>query len=163
MEPAELIARYRTKGVLLDTNLLVLLAIGIYRPNRVATFKRTKKYTSEDFSLVDRIVGSFDRRITTPHILTEAHSLARQLPEAEHSGVAAVFRHLIEEMFEVHVPAVEAAATKVYPRLGLTDSAIIEASAGILVVTDDLPLSLALSKLGRDVINLNHIRLEIWT
>lgn len=154
---------YRSKGVLVDTNILVLLAVGTYQIRRIKTFNRTKAYSVEDFRLVSHLVCSFDRRITTPHILAEAHSLARQLDKREYEGLAAAFRKLIDEMFEVHVPATEVALGKIYPRLGLTDSAILKASDGVLVLTDDQSLSLALEGLGRHAININHIRTDYWT
>jgi hypothetical protein len=163
VELAELIARYRTKGVLVDTSLLVLLAVGIYLPGRITSFKRTKQYTIEDFYLVINLIHEFERRITTPHLLTEAHSFARQLEKREYDGLAAAFRKLIKEMFEIHVPATDVISEKSYPRLGLADSAIIKASPGVLVLTADAGLESELSRLGRHAININHLRTEYWT
>ena len=82
MEPSQLIAKYRGKGVLLDTNLMLLLAVGLYKRERISSFKRTDQYTARDFSLVADIISKFDRRITTPHILAETDNLTRQLPVA---------------------------------------------------------------------------------
>jgi len=163
MEPAQLIAKYRRLGVLLDTNLMVLLAIGYYDRKRISSFKRTLQYTHQDFSLLAGIVGQFDRAVTTPHILAEADNLTRQLPEREHRAIAAITARLVEGLFEVYVPSKMAARHERYPILGLTDCATIEAAEQALVLTDDFPLANILAHLGRGVINLNHLRPLAWS
>ena len=158
MGPDELVAKHRGKKVLVDTNLLVLLAIGMYRRARISTFNRTRQYTQEDFDLLVRLIALFHTRIVTPHIFAEADNLTRQMPRAEHVAVAAVMTKIIAGTFEIYCPSVDAAQHKNYPKLGLTDCTIIEASPNALVVTDDLRLSSILPSLGRDAININHIR-----
>ena len=158
MDPAQLIKHYRTKGALLDTNLMVLLAVGLYRPERISTFNRTRQYTQDDFSLVAGTIGSFERRVTTPHILAEADNLTRQLPGREHGAVAAIMAPLIEDFFEIYSPSATAVRHERYSNLGLTDCVTIAATNEILVITDDFRLSNILTHLGRDAININHIR-----
>jgi hypothetical protein len=158
MEPLQLIAKYRGKGVLLDTNLMVLLAVGLYKCERISSFKRTDQYTARDFSLVADIISKFDRRITTPHILAETDNLTRQLPTREHRAVAAIMAPLVETLFEIYSPSAEAVRHQRYSTLGLTDCVTIASTADILVITDDLTLSSILTHLGRDAININHIR-----
>ncbi len=154
--------KYRSKGALIDTNLMVLIAVGSYRIDRIATFKRTIQYTSEDYQLMMRIMIHFERRITTPHILTEVDNLTRQLPEAEHQALAQTMARLIANLFEIHIPATDAIQTRNYPRVGLTDCVTISASNEVLTITDDFQLSGLLSQLGRDVVNINHIRPLGW-
>lgn len=158
MDPAQLVAKYRRKGVLLDTNLMVLLAIGLYKRERIPSFKRTDQYTESDFDLVARIVANFERRITTPHILAETDNLTRQLPAREHRAVAAIMAPLVEKLFEIYSPSAAAMRHQRYSTLGLTDCVTIACAADVLVITDDLTLSNILSHLGRDAININHIR-----
>lgn len=158
MEPLQLIAKCRGKGVLLDTNLMVLLAVGYYNIARIASFKRTNQYTADDFSLVHRIVAQFERRVTTPQILAETDNLTRQLPAREHSAVAGVMARLVERLFEISLPSAEAVRHPRYPLLGLTDCVTIACAIDSLVITDDLILFSILSHLGRDAININHIR-----
>lgn len=162
MNPAQLITKYQNKGILLDTNLMVLLGIGLYKRERISSFKRTIQYTEDDFSLVARVVGRFDRRVTTPHILAEADNLMRQLPAREHRAVAAIMAPLVESLFESYSPSAPAMRNEKYLTLGLTDCVTIAAADEILVITDDFPLSNILSHLGRDAININHIRTLTW-
>ncbi len=75
----ELIARYRKAGILVDTNLLLLLFMGNFQPARITTFKRTQQFVEEDFQLLMLLLGYFDKIITTPNILTEVSNLSGQL------------------------------------------------------------------------------------
>jgi hypothetical protein len=163
VNPLDVIEGYRTKGILLDTNLFVLLAVGICRPTRISSFKRTSQYTPEDFSFVARLVDRFTRRITTPHILAEADNLTRQLPQADHRALAATMTFLTTDLLEVYVPSAEAVRDLRYADLGLTDCVTVAATNETLVITDDFRLSNILAGLGRDAININHIRPLYWT
>jgi len=100
--------KYKSKGVLVDTNLMVLVVIGSYSKNRILTFKRTIQYTLEDHDLILQIITNFPRRITTPHILAEVDNLTRQLPQAEHRAVSATIMQVVSGLFEVYVPSANA-------------------------------------------------------
>lgn len=158
MGPAELLQKYKRKGVLFDTNLLLLLAIGMYSTHRIGTFDRTQKYTIEDYGLILRIAKFFDRRVTTPNILTEVDNLARQLDTREYHAIHRVLFDLITTSFEVYLKSSEATQMAVYPAVGLTDCVTMGVSGDVLVITDDFELFGRLSGLGRDCININHIR-----
>lgn len=41
----------RTRGILIDTNLLVLLLVGAVNRDRIPKFKRTRGYTADDWDL----------------------------------------------------------------------------------------------------------------
>lgn len=154
----ELLAKYRSKGVLVDTNLMLLMVVGSYAPERITTFKRTQQYRPEDYLLLLRILKYFERRITTPNILTEVDNLARQLPEHEHQAMSSVLSDLVRTLFEVHRPAADATQVALYSTVGLTDCITIYLSSEVLVITDDFQLSNRISSLGRDSLNINHIR-----
>ncbi|MCY7357876.1 MAG: hypothetical protein LH609_10485 [Rudanella sp.] len=65
----------RKSGLLLDTNLLVLLVIGQYDPKRINGHKRLQSYTSEDYDLLLGFMSLFRTFATTPNILTEVSNL----------------------------------------------------------------------------------------
>jgi len=162
--PATLFKKYKPKGILIDTNLLVLIVIGTYNRPRVATFKRTIQYTLDDLEMMLRILAYFDRCLTTPNILTEVDNLTRQLPEAEHKPLAVAFSQLISRQFEIYLGSHHVAQHAAYSKLGLTDcaTALAAAEQNVLVITDDLRLSNILSDLDLDAININHIRTLNW-
>jgi hypothetical protein len=42
----------RSRGILIDTNLFVLLIVGSGNRQRISQFKRTRRYTPEDWDLL---------------------------------------------------------------------------------------------------------------
>jgi len=62
-------------GVLIDSNLLVLLVVGSVNPNRIGTFKRTRQYSRSDYTALVRVVGHFARVYTLAHIVAEVSNL----------------------------------------------------------------------------------------
>ena len=154
----EIFRKHRRNGVLIDTNLLVLLAVGLYNPQRVQTFKRTNAYMLEDFHRIRQLAGYFSRRITTPNILTEVDNLVRQLPEREHPAIALTMQRMIDQLFEIYVPTLDASRGRGYANLGLTDCITLASSDDVLVVTVDFRLAKTLEKAGKDVVNINHLR-----
>jgi hypothetical protein len=154
-----LIQKYCTRGIIIDSNLVLLLVIGIYNPARIATFKRTQKYRPRDFELLVALLQPFPKRITTPNIMTEVDNFCRQLPENEYPLVARKLQELCQNLFEVYHDSSNVMSNINYHRVGLTDTGTIVSSPQYLVLTDDYALSGRLEALGRDVINLNHLRL----
>ena len=65
-----LLAKYRRKGVILDTNLLLLLLVGRFVPHAIGEFKllQNQGFTSADFELLRRLVSTFSTVVVTPHI-----------------------------------------------------------------------------------------------
>ena len=62
-------------GLLVDTNLLVLLVVGSVNRDRIETFKRTSKYTKADYDLLTRVLGAFQKIYTVAHVLAEVSNL----------------------------------------------------------------------------------------
>ena len=163
MKTASPIEKYRRKGVLIDTNLLIVLLMGRLNPKHLTNCRATKSFSEEEFNMLARFVVQFDRIVTTPHILTEVSNLAGKLPESLHEDFRAVFRHIIETLSEQSVPAVEIGKHDNFLRFGLTDTAISMIAPGsYLVLTDELALSGLLQSRGVDVINFNHVRMRAW-
>jgi hypothetical protein len=48
----QVMLRYKTRGALVDTNILLLFFIGKYDRSQIGKFKRTKIFTPEDFDIV---------------------------------------------------------------------------------------------------------------
>jgi len=156
----QLIGAHRERGILVDSGLLLLLFVGLCDRGRIQTFKRTRMFTESDFDLLQGIVRRFDLLVTTPNILTEVSNLLGQLPDNLHAQYFATFaRSLQEGVNEYYIPSGQLALQDHFPRLGLTDTGIIEqARNGNLVLTVDLPLYNRLCELGVDAINFNHFR-----
>lgn len=64
-------------SVILDTNLLVLLVVGMTNRAFIGKHKRTRAYTEEDYDLLCLLLEQYQQIITTPSILTEVYEPRR--------------------------------------------------------------------------------------
>ncbi len=86
MEDLEnLIIQYKTKGVIVDANLLLVYIVGLHNPRRLSGFKRTSNFNEASYGFLSEIIGQFKAIITTPNILTEVCNLLGILGEPERS------------------------------------------------------------------------------
>ena len=162
-EIERLLVAYRSKGVLVDTNLLLLYFAGLWDPTSISTFKRTASFSTLDFQLLAQVLSLFKRIITTPNILTEVNSLSNQLPERVKDTYYRVFSRMVTILDENYVQSGTAVSVAGFSRLGLTDSVISQlAQSRYLVLTDDLKLTIHLQTNGVDAINFNHLRILNW-
>jgi rRNA-processing protein FCF1 len=154
----KLIRKHRAKGILVDTNILLLYFVGIFDPTLIARFKRTEIFAPDDFQKVEAVLNRFNRVLTTPHILAEISNLAVSL----RGQAKDFFQHLSNGFIaldEKYTPARLLVTGNIFSRLGLTDAAIERlAMKGYLVFTADFELSQRLTHRGADVLNLNHLR-----
>lgn len=165
----QLICSYAPRGLLIDTNVLLLYFVGFFDQRLIEKFKRTQSrgYTKEDFVLVVRLVSRFAHIITTPHILAELSNLSLQMPK---SHLAAYFKGVVSALRAVREEHVCKDAILSSPRVGLlhkigiTDLSMIEAAKKLkcLVLTDDFKAAGYLKACQCGVINLNHIRGMSW-
>jgi hypothetical protein len=159
----ELVARYQNKGLLIDTNLLLLYFIGAYDPDRIPKFKRTMAFTVDEFWLLASFLDVFDKLVTTPNVLTEVSNLSGQLAENLRAPFYSDFSNRIPLLEEHYVTSVSVSSSVHFNRFGLTDSGIVQlVRDNYLVLTDDLKLVGYLQNLGIDVVNFNHIRPLAW-
>lgn len=159
----QLLNKYKNKGILIDTNILLLWVVGTVNKKRITKFKRTQQFVPEDFDLLLRIISNFSKVITIPQILTEVNSLTNQLGEPERSYALMIIKEAINQFIEIYSPSQEIAKHSEFSRFGLTDCGIsLTASNQYLVLTDDLKLAYHLNNQQIDTINFNHLRIYNW-
>jgi hypothetical protein len=163
LDARALIEKHQAKGVLVDANLLVLLLVGRVNRQRIPAFKRTQNFTIEDAELLERLVAWFGKLFATPHVLSQVSDLA-DLPGKDLHEIRRLFKLVVEEQIEeTYDPSRVLVADSLFDRLGLTDAAIATiCSRGILVLTADVELQLALQHRGADALNFNHVRPLAW-
>ena len=155
---ADLVARYRDRGAIVDTSLLLLFLIGSYRVDLIRRFKRTQRYFPDDFDLLTEFLSEFRQLVVTPHILTEVSNWAMQLPRGSPECLQTL-AGLVQTWEERFLEARELTGLPDFPDLGLTDAGIGRLAMGTyLVVTDDLPLFARLQSRGIDAVNFTHLR-----
>lgn len=158
-----LLYHYQSRGILVDTNLLLVYFVGCYDPARIQKFKRTSTFTVEDFYTLERIFKFFSKIITIPNVLTELNSFSNQLPEEVKRGYYEKMCELILKFEEHYLVSSTVCSLEHFQKFGLTDSAIISlVKDKYLVMTDDFKLANFLQSEGTDVINFNHIRTLNW-
>lgn len=155
----ELILRHKDRGLIVDSNLLLVYLVGRADLRILRSFKRTKDYSENDWMILFQIVQCFHRLIAMPSILTEVNGLANSLSGGWRSAFFTVFRDSFETMEERHVPCRVIGLHPKFQLLGLTDSSILEiAREGFLVLTVDFQLYNSLLELELGCINFHHLR-----
>jgi hypothetical protein len=91
------------RGVVLDTNLLVLLVVGLASPDYIPVHKRLSAYARSDFALLLRLLSGTSRLMVTPNTLTETMNLAGQITEPARMNVFQAFRRLLGTVEEIYI------------------------------------------------------------
>jgi len=160
-----LLSRYKSKGILIDTNLLLVYFIGMYDSRRIESYKRikSKAFSIKDLEVISAIFNYFDKIITTPNILTEVSNLSNQLDEDERLIYYLLFAKLVSLFDEEYVPSSRVCSLDHFNRFYLTDSGIIElVKDKYLVLTDDFKLSGKLRSSGIDCIQFRDLITVAW-
>jgi hypothetical protein len=146
-------------GVVIDSNLLLLLVVGLAGEKYIPKHKRLTAYTVEDYGLLVQSLSGIERIIVTPNTLTETSNLLAHISEPDRSHLFNVFREFISNAEEKYYESGEASQRHEFPRLGLTDSALLEAVSDTNpLLTVDLDLYLAALATGGKAMNFNHMR-----
>lgn len=125
----------------IDSNLLVLLAVGSVDRGQVGRHRRARRFAPEDYARLMAIVAALERVLVTPNTLTEASNLLR--PGNDPRFLAAL-RLIVAESEEIVVASADATRNAAFLRLGLADAVLLEAvSKTRPLLTADLDLYLA--------------------
>lgn len=141
-------------GAFIDANLLVLVVIGSVDLDLISKHRRTRRFTPEDYDRLLTMIQEVEQVFVTPNTLTETSNLLG----TKDSRFLEYLRFLIEKSKEVIVSSAAAARNRAFPRLGLTDAALLEViSAERPLITVDLELFSAALEKGEEVaINFTH-------
>lgn len=163
LDAGSLIKKHRARGVFVDTNLLVLLLVGLVNSEPIRNFKRTQDFTIDDFHLLENLVRWFGIPLfSTPHVLSQVSDLT-DLSGRERTMIRQLFKSVIATIEEQYDAAKELVANPLFDRFGLGDASIAAVcKRNILILTTDLPLQIALEASGLDALNFNHVRALRW-
>ena len=113
------------RSVLLDTNLLVLLIIGLYDKNLISRHKRTTQFTIDDFELLLKSIGGYELLWVTSHCLAEVSNLLKQTNKSHAQQLLIFFEKFIFDKKESHIPKEIIFKENIFMRLGVADTGII--------------------------------------
>ena len=156
----QLTSTYAHKGLLIDTNILLLYYVGYVNRDRIVRFKRTRQFLPEEYDLLVDFIQSFATLVTTPNILAEVSNFINQLQEPERSQCYALLAQSTETIQEFYVPSLEVVKQGWgFQKYGLTDCGLVTlAKDKYLVLTDDLKIASYLQNQRVDTVNFNHLR-----
>jgi hypothetical protein len=151
---ADVIRKYKNKGLLIDTNIAILYLIGSFDLSEIRRHGRTSGYHEDDFLRLSKFIDYFGVRVTTPHVLTEVSDLLGNKYELHR-----VLQGFIARAEEVHETSDFLSGQATFIKIGLADTAIVVAAAkkDYLVLTDDGPLQHFLSTAKIDFVTLDQI------
>lgn len=147
-------------GVLLDTNVLLLLLVGRTDPDLINRCGRVRGYSADDYETLCELLRSARSLAVTPHILAETWNLGENALNGKHrDGFRDAFLEYVKVSREAWVNAAMLVAQRYFYSLGITDSAIVRIKRRRpVVVTDDGPLARQLETLRLPVVNFTHLR-----
>ena len=152
-------------SVALDSNLLLLLVVGMTSRHFVEKHKRLQAFTAEDFDLLQEQLSVATEIVVTPNTLTETSNLIDHIADPARAQIYSTLRSVLNSpnTSERFVPSIQASEEQALPRLGLTDCVLLKVCAsGIPLMTVNLKLYLAAVARGDKVLNFNHLRENLW-
>ncbi len=109
-------------GVYIDTNLLILLLVGSVGRSQIAKHRRTRNFVPEDYDRLIDLIGPLPVFVT-PNTLTETSNLLNGCQSSHLMGKLNIF---IQQVDEMYVPSKDAANSRKFNSLGLTDAVLLE-------------------------------------
>jgi len=151
------------RSVLIDSNLLILLIVGLYDKELIASHKRTRDFTPGDFDLLVEHIDGYEKLWITSHCLAEVSNLIRQTNTRQAEELMVCLSQFVAAFKESHMSKGLIFNDDISTRLGVTDTGLIIKSKNVTCTyTTDLNLYLEISKRGYDVVNFNHLRDKAW-
>lgn len=154
------------KGIIVDSNIMLLFLVGCYDINYINMFKRTMKYTTEEYYFVRDLLTTYyykDKVYTSPHILTELSNLSK-IEGDRRSKYFNFFTKILNNTCEIYIEKNKILEFKELPKFGITDIGIfkIAKEKNLLVLTDDFRLSSYLLDNCINTLNLRNISPHLW-
>ncbi|SLM29872.1 conserved hypothetical protein [Desulfamplus magnetovallimortis] len=113
------------RSVLLDTNLFLLLIVGLYDRNLIGKHKRTNAFTPEDFDLLVELIDPFRELWITSHCLAEVSNLLKQTHSRQALELLAFLGDFVSRVKESHIQKDMIFSGKQSFKLGVADTGIV--------------------------------------
>lgn len=148
-----------SRAIILDTQLIVLFAVGHTARTIIEKHKNLTAFNVTDFDLLMLLLGAEPKLVLLPNTVSESANLLRQHREPERSNIMETFKVVVHCHRERYITSKAATARREYSRLGVADAAILECySDKYEILTADADLHVTASALGMRSTNFNHKR-----
>ncbi|MBX7277153.1 hypothetical protein K2E96_16440 [Pseudomonas sp. ERGC3:05] len=144
--------------IIIDTNLLVLLMVGLYDPGYICFHRKLTDYSKQDFEALAILIEGAEI-VVTSNVLTEASNLLWYTADPHKQAIRAVLGEFINGATEHRPESTSVVLSPSFMGLGLTDAGILELpkDSGV-ILTVDLDLHLAALDRGLKSENFTHYR-----
>lgn len=154
-----IISRYASKGLIIDTNVLLLYIFGSFDIDKIEKWEKTNMFTPKDFQILLKIVEQFHCILLTPQITAELTNFLPAINNRRYGDYSEVLKEIIIALKEKYTHKDTLIASEFLPKFGFTDISIFElATQGYMVLTAEFPLYGLLVKQNLPCINFNHLR-----
>jgi hypothetical protein len=146
------------RSLLLDTQLLVQLVVGLTDESWIKSHKKLDSYDFRDFRALKAFVEQYEPLCVTPNTLTECSNLSRQIGGEAKRKISLTLGTLVRNATELHVRSVEVCEGEYYARLGLADAVLLALmNQNMTLLTDDLDLYATACGIDPErAVNFNH-------
>lgn len=149
-------------SVLLDTNVFVLLIVGLTDKNLINRHKNTSHFKPKDFQLILKQLEPFDEFWLTSQIIAETSNLLAQIGEPNRTKIFATFKVFVEHVRtkEARYESRQLVADPQFIELGIADVSFLQKSDQVdCSITEDSKLYGFVSKKHPNTtINFNLLR-----
>ena len=158
---SNLIAQCRDSGVLFDTELLLLICVGLYDKLKIAKFKKVNKYDIEDYDALMKVLSNTNKIFVSPQILAE---LSNHLDMIHEENVYYSSMELLKQELEIYIEKDILIQEEYFPKIGFTDMSLMKIceKKNCVLFTADFRLSKICQHRGFQVVNYNEIRGMRW-
>lgn len=140
------------KRLIIDTNLLLLLVIGMVEEGRhIRNSKRLKAFNTSDYDKVVKIMSGYDEVHITPYIATEISNLIDLDGHAKSLAYQAA-KYLFSLFKKIDVDIDTDCESEYFLKFGITDSSIINLAPNYFILTCDHRMLEPLYKNSKDTI-----------
>lgn len=147
------------RGLILDTNLLLLLVTGNASRDYIRIHKRLTCFNDRDFVRLSTLVSGFDRLVFTPHVLAETSNFVRQVSDPARSRIHDSLCELVGLFEEEFTECKVVCGSPASAALGITDSVLMTlVSRGHALLTVDAGLYHRACAISENAYNFNHER-----
>jgi hypothetical protein len=130
------IEQYKSKGLLLDSSLLLLHLVGSIAPALIGQ-KPLGGFDLDQFRSLQILISRFSRLVTTAHVLTEVSNHVNKFSLDAKTAIWTQFVQHLEIVEEQPLQSYAVARRPEFRFLGLTDTALSALAEQFLVVTND--------------------------
>ncbi len=128
--------------ILIDTNALVVLLVGLIDTRLFKTHDKTSIYDEEDFQDLISVIGEIKKLVVLPNVWTEVDNLLNRFSGNYKFQYVDTISHTIRSTTEKFLASKKAIESKSFYDLGLTDSLLLEYAKDCkLLITSDSKLS----------------------